>query len=258
MDIYFIPLASFIASFLTLFTGFGLGTILMPVMALSFPVPLAVAMTALVHLINNILKAALLIKHIDRRTLAAFGLPALVAAVPGALLLDHLSHLPDFGVYTLGGVAFNPAPMKLTAGLLLIFFATADWLPVMDKIGMARLPVWISGSFSGFFGGLTGHQGAFRSAFLIDLKLSKESFIATGAAIAAVVDITRLIVYGVAANLLLQAEQHHGLMLAACLASFLGVVAGTLGLKKITVVSLQRTVVAGLYLLGVLLCLGLA
>lgn len=54
----------------------------------------------------------------------------------------------------------------------------------------------IGGVLSGFFGGLSGQQGAFRSAFLLHAGLDPQRFIATNAAIATLVDITRLVVYG--------------------------------------------------------------
>lgn len=43
-------------------------------------------------------------------------------------------------------------------------------------------PHWLplGGLLSGFFGGLSGNQGALRSAFLLKAGLSKEAFIATG------------------------------------------------------------------------------
>ena len=60
MDILVIALTAFLASGLTLFSGFGLGTLLMPVVALFFPVEVAIAVTALVHFANNIFKLGLL------------------------------------------------------------------------------------------------------------------------------------------------------------------------------------------------------
>jgi len=39
-----------------LLSGFGLGTLLLPVFALFFPLPVAIAATALVHLANNFFK----------------------------------------------------------------------------------------------------------------------------------------------------------------------------------------------------------
>ena len=49
-------LAALAVSGLTLFSGFGLGTLLMPVFAIFFPIEIAVAMTAVVHLANNLFK----------------------------------------------------------------------------------------------------------------------------------------------------------------------------------------------------------
>ena len=55
MEFLIVCVASLLASALTLFSGFGLGTLLMPVVALFFPLELAIAMTAIVHLANNVL-----------------------------------------------------------------------------------------------------------------------------------------------------------------------------------------------------------
>lgn len=47
---------AFVASGVTLFSGFGLGTVLlMPVFAVFFPVP-AIVLTAIVHFLNNLFK----------------------------------------------------------------------------------------------------------------------------------------------------------------------------------------------------------
>ncbi|MBU1405950.1 MAG: TSUP family transporter, partial [Proteobacteria bacterium] len=76
---------------LTLFSGFGLGTLLMPAFALFFPLEVAVGATAMVHLANNLFKAALFGKHADPGIVLKFSLPAALAAVLGALLLNRLS-----------------------------------------------------------------------------------------------------------------------------------------------------------------------
>lgn len=44
-----IPLIALMASLLTFFSGFGLGTILMPTMAIFFSVTVAIVMTSIVH-----------------------------------------------------------------------------------------------------------------------------------------------------------------------------------------------------------------
>jgi len=52
-------ISSFIVACLTFFSGFGLGTLLLPLLSLFFPVPVAVASTAVVHLLNNVSKSVL-------------------------------------------------------------------------------------------------------------------------------------------------------------------------------------------------------
>mgnify|MGYP000679824147 CR=1 FL=1 len=54
----------------------------------------------------------------------------------------------------------------------------------------------LGGVLSGFFGGLSGHQGALRSMFLVKCGLDATSFVATGVVIAIAIDLTRLALYG--------------------------------------------------------------
>ncbi len=65
MELLIVCAAALVASGLTLFSGFGLGTLLMPVFALFVPLELAVAMTAVVHLANNLFKVGLLGRRAD-------------------------------------------------------------------------------------------------------------------------------------------------------------------------------------------------
>ena len=99
------------------------------------------------------------------------------------------------------------------------------------SIPMRYLPV--GGLLTGFFGGLSGHQGALRSAFLIRAGLARAAFIATGVVIASVVDIARLLVYSerfLAADLM----RNGPLLGAAVLAAFSGAVVGSRLLRKIS------------------------
>jgi uncharacterized membrane protein YfcA len=101
MDYAVIILAASLTAVLTFFSGFGLGTLLMPVFALFFPLPPAIAATALVHLANNLLKAGLVARHADRRVLLRFALPAIPAAFLGVALLERLGDLPPLHAYVL-------------------------------------------------------------------------------------------------------------------------------------------------------------
>ena len=56
MSVILICAVALAASCLTFFSGFGLGTILMPVFAIFFPLEIAIALTAVVHFLNNIFR----------------------------------------------------------------------------------------------------------------------------------------------------------------------------------------------------------
>lgn len=256
MEILLICIAAFAAAGLTLFSGFGLGTILMPVVAIFFPVPVAVAITAVVHLLNSLFKLGLLWRNVSERVLLTFGVPALLAAIPGALLLDYLSTLEPLFSYAPAGKEHAVMPVKLAAGILLIIFATAEMIPFLNRLSDHHLGLSFGGVLSGFFGGLSGNQGAFRSAFLIRAGLDKNAFVSTNAAIAVLVDSSRIIIYGLTFDLAI-IEAQSALILLATVAAFLGVFLGTELLKKITIGFIQKLVAAMLYTLGGLLAAGI-
>lgn len=228
----------------------------MPVAALFFPVATAVALTALVHLLNNLFKLSLLWRHVHWPVVLRFGLPAMLLSVPGAWLLARLSAMPELYSYDFFGLMAQVTPIKFLAGVLLIVFATMEWLPFFARLQISLRWLPLGGALSGFFGGLTGHQGAFRSLFLIRAGLDQNRFVASNAAIASLVDIARLIVYGLNFKLLML-QVDVALLVMATAASFAGVWLGTAFLKKITIALLQKIVAAMLYLLGCLLMAGL-
>ncbi len=256
MEIFWICATTFIASGLTLFSGFGLGTILMPVVAIFLPVPVAIAITAAVHLMSKVFKLLLFWRYVDRRILVRFGFPALLAAIPGAFLLEYIARLDALGSYTLFNGVHIITPVNFVAGILLILFATAEQVPFLKNNTIRRLGLSGGGLLSGFFGGLTGHQGAFRSAFLVQGELSEKSFVATNAAVAVLVDAARLVIYGITFDLsLIQAQST--LVTAAIASSFLGVVLAAELLKKVTIRFIQLVVAVMMYTLGMLLCAGI-
>lgn len=85
---------------------------------------------------------------------------------------------------------------------------------------------------SGFFGGLSGNQGALRSSFLIKLNLEKQTFIATTVVISFFVDLTRLGVYST--NLFkINLEEHLVLGICSVSSAILGAFVGNKLLKKL-------------------------
>lgn len=251
-----IIITAFLASGLTFFSGFGLGTILLPVFAIFFPVEIAVALTAIVHFLNNVFKFFLVGKSIDKSILWRFGIPAIISAFVGAFVLNYLSDLKPFHEYQLLGKTFQMTFIKIIIAALLIFFALFDLIPKLKNLEFNKKYLPIGGFISGFFGGLSGHQGALRSAFLIRSGLSKESFIATGIAIACLIDVTRLSVY--AENIVKNHETlNWNLVLIATLSAFAGAFLGNKMLKKMTISALQSFVAVALIVFSVFLGLGI-
>jgi uncharacterized protein len=253
MEIFIISLAAFLTAILTFFSGFGLGTILMPVFALFFPVEIAIALTGVVHFSNNLFKMALVGKNADKHVLVKFGIPAVIASLAGAWLLLKITVLPSVLSYHLWDKEFEITPLKLTIAILLGVFSIFEITPSIN-IKSERLV--LGGILSGFFGGLTGIQGAIRSAFLIRSGLSKEAYIATGVIIASMVDFTRLTVYasrfassGLGENLVL--------IISATLAAIAGAFTGSRILKKITLRSIQILVAIMLLIISILLGAGI-
>ncbi len=261
MSYLVICLVAFGVSGLTLFSGFGLGTLLLPAFAVFFPVPVAVAATAVVHLANNLFKTALVGRKADWSVVARFALPGAIAAIAGATLLTVFAGLPPVASYELSGRVYEILPVKLAIGVLIAFFALFDLLPRFQSVAFDRKYLPIGGVLSGFFGGLSGLQGALRSAFLIKAGLSKEAFIGTNTVSSVVVDVARLIVYGVTfytTRFVSLSSDMLGLIAAATLAAFVGAFFGARLMKKVTLRMVQITVGAMLVAVGLGMAVGLA
>lgn len=239
------------AALLTFFTGFGLGTLLLPPLLFFFEPPIAIGLVAVVHFANGLFKLALLGRHADLRLAARFGIPAALAAFAGASLLVGLSAGPV--LFAWGG-GFEITPLKLVLATLMLTFAALEmskrWAALQIPLKYAPL----GGLVTGFFGGLSGHQGALRSAFLLRAGLGKEALLATGVVIAVGVDLARLAVY----SRLSSVGTSHGWLLAVAIAcAFAGSVAGNLLLTKVTLGGLQKAAAVLLALVALGLGAGL-
>ncbi|MDR4508381.1 MAG: sulfite exporter TauE/SafE family protein [Candidatus Brocadiaceae bacterium] len=252
---------SLVVSALTLFSGFGIGTLLMPAFSIFFPVEIAIATTAIVHLANNLFKLGLVGRMADIKTVIKFAVPASIMAIVGALLLNYFADVPPLIEYSLAGRIFSITVVKIVVAILLAIFAVLELSPRLGKLEFNPKYIPLGGAFSGFFGGLSGQQGALRSAFLIRSGLKKEAFIGTTVVSAVIVDISRLIVYGItffSKNIaILQNQIGIGLITAATLTAFLGSFIGSRLIKKITFRLIQIIVGALLLFVSVLLVTGL-
>lgn len=256
MEIFIISIVAFLAAILTFFSGFGLGTILTPVLMIFFPVEVAIALTGVVHFFNNVFKLFLVGRHANRDVLIRFGIPSVIAAILGSWLLLNMSDLQPLFSYKAFGREIEVYPVKFIISVLLIFFASMDLIPFFSKLQFGKDKLPLGGVLSGFFGGLSGNQGALRSAFLIKAGLSKEAFVGTAVVVSTLVDFTRLSIY--AANFTTSGlTDNIKLVVIATLSAIAGAYLGNLLLKKVTLKFLQVTVAILLIIISIGLGSGL-
>lgn len=223
---------------------------------LFFSVELAIALTGVVHFFNNIFKLILVGKNADKKVLIRFGIPAVIAALIGSWVLISIPTSTPLYTYTLLEKNFEVGVVKFIISILLIIFALLEFIPYFKKLEFSKDKLPLGGVLSGFFGGLSGNQGALRSAFLIKAGLSKETFIGTAVVVSTFVDFTRLGVYasrvsssGLTDNLTL--------VLLGTLAAIAGAFLGNKLLKKITIDSIQVVVAVMLIVISIALGAGI-
>ena len=169
-----IAIVAAIAGGIAAVAGFGIGSLLTPLLALRFGTKLAVAIISVPHFIGTSVRFATMWRHVDKRVLIRFGALSAAGGLLGALLNARA-----------GGRA-----LTIVFGLLLIFAGTTA-----GRLRFGRKTAWLAGLVSGLFGGLVGNQGGIRSAALFGFDLEKESFVATATAIGLIVDGARMPVY---------------------------------------------------------------
>ena len=159
--------------------GFGIGSMMTPLLALRFGTTTAVALVTLPHAAATAVRCWRLRAHVDRRVLVRFGLLSAAGALAGALIYTQLG--PGTLTRVLGGLLVLTAVAQLTGW-------ASRWQPHGPLVALFGL-------VSGFFGGIAGNQGGLRSAALIAFGLPKLRFVATATATGLVVDAARTPVY---------------------------------------------------------------
>lgn len=256
MDYIIICIVALVGSALTLFSGFGLGTMLLPVFGLFFPIEIAIILTSIVHFLNNLFKLFVFGKKASIAVILKFGIPAIIFAFLGAYILKLLTNMQPLFQYSITEKPFVIMPIKLIIGILLLIFSIIEFIPKYKNMEFNKKYLPLGGILSGFFGGISGHQGALRSAFLIRTNLSKESFIATGVVLACLVDVSRLTVY-LPQIIKKETSIDYQLLTLATISAFSGVYFGNKLLQKTTIKTLQNFVAIMLMSYSILLIFGI-
>ncbi len=234
----------------------------MPVFALFFPIPVAIASVAVVHLANNLFKAILVGKYAKKSVVIKFGFPAALAAAFGAYLLTVFSNWPPLFSYSLFSSDFRVTTIGIIVGSMVMFSSIFELVSRFSELSFDQNYIPLGGAISGFFGGVSGNQGVLRSVFLIKAGLNKEEFIGTGVLCSVIVDITRIIVYGWAVYTQKFTEAFSqnmiGIVIAASISAFLGSYIGSKLTHKITFRILQIIVGSMLLIMGFAIMIGIA
>ena len=177
--ILLVTLGAFLAAALTVPAGFGLSTILTPLVLFLLPVHEAVAVVAIVHCAHNAGKYIALKDAVDFNAFRRYGIWLVGGSVVGALLQNQVPN----------------DPLLLLVGIFLVVLPV---LTISEKWTGYRIPEAndrLGGFGSGFMGGLSGHQGALRAMFLTTRLPDKMAYAATASVLALCVDLSRIPVY---------------------------------------------------------------
>jgi len=174
-----VALASLLAGMIASIAGFGIGSVLTPVLAAQLGTKVAVAAVSIPHVAGTAVRFWLLRARVDRRILVRFGVASATGGLLGALLNANVSS----------------RALALVFGGLLLFAGMSELTGLVRRVRLGRSGAWLAGALSGMFGGLVGNQGGIRTAALLAFDTDKEAFVATATAVALIVDAARLPVY---------------------------------------------------------------
>ncbi|MEX1997796.1 MAG: sulfite exporter TauE/SafE family protein [Candidatus Andersenbacteria bacterium] len=178
MNLFFFAAALF-AEIVGTIAGFGSSTIFLPLAIFFVDFKTALVLVAFLHIFGNLGRISFFRYGLERRLLVTFGVPSVVGSIGGALLVPHVSQ--DL--------------IQAFLGVFLVLYAVIFLWREELQFAPRAINAVIGGSLSGFLAGLIGTGGALRGAFLNAFRLNKEKYIATAAAIALAVDVTRIPVY---------------------------------------------------------------
>ena len=160
--------------------GFGIGSLLTPVLASQFDVRLAIAIVSLPHLAGTFVRFLLVRTHINRDVLLGFGAASAIGGLAGAALQ----------------AVVQSAVLAIIFGLLLVFAGMGSLTGFAQRMRFSgRRSALVGGALSGLLGGLVGNQGGIRAAALLGFDVSRQAFVATATAVALIVDSARIPVY---------------------------------------------------------------
>ncbi len=212
--------------------GFGIGSLLTPVLCLVVDTKLAIALVSISHFLGTFARGWTLRRHVDRAVLLHFGILSALGGLAGALFHSET----------------QVTTLTVCFGAILVFSGLTGATRISERWQFGPRTAWAAGALSGFLGGMVGNQGGIRSAALLGIRASPETFVGTATAIGLLVDLARVPVYLATESAAIVA---HGRLVAIASAGVLaGTYLGMRALRRIPARSFKRVVSAAILALG--------
>jgi len=224
--------AAVIAGAIASISGFGIGSVLTPVLSTQFDVRLAIAMVSLPHLAGTFARFLIVRTRIDREVLLGFGAASAIGGLTGAALQTVV----------------QSTALAVVFGGLLVFAGVASLTGFAQLRFSGHRTALVGGALSGLLGGLVGNQGGIRAAALLGFDVEREAFVATATAVALIVDGARIPVYLATQGADLAA--HWPLIVVLSIGAVVGTLVGGSALRRMNDVVFRRVVGVLLLLLG--------
>jgi uncharacterized protein len=232
--------AAIVAGAIAALAGFGIGSVLTPLLALSVGTKEAVVAVSIPHLVATALRFWDLRSSIDRTVLKNFGIASAAGGLLGAVL----------------GSRFSSPVLGYILGVLLVFAGLTGLIGISQRMRFGQKEAWLGGAVSGVLGGLVGNQGGVRSAALLGFNLQARAFVATATAIALIVDGARMPVYFFSSPATV--ERLWLSIVAMVAGGAIGTIAGGRVLSRIPELYFRRLVSLLILALGVVMLSGIA
>jgi uncharacterized membrane protein YfcA len=226
-------IAAVVAGAIAAISGFGIGSVLTPVLSTQLDVRLAIAAVSLPHLAGTLVRFLLVRAHLDREVLIGFGAASAIGGLTGAALQAIV----------------RSEVLAVIFAALLIFAGLGSLTGFARRMRFrGRAAALAGGAASGLLGGLVGNQGGIRAAALLGFDVERHAFVATATAVALIVDGARIPVY--LATQGAELAPHAPLIALLAAGAVIGTFAGGWTLRRIPELVFRRLVGVLLLALG--------
>lgn len=174
-----VTLSAIFSAAIAAVTGFGIGSILTPLISLVVELKVAVAIVSIPHFIATVGRFWRLRKDVDRGVILSFGITSAAGGLLGAFL----------------NTRFESPYLTLVFGCLLVLAGVMGVTGLAQKMRFGKTFSWVAGFLSGAFGGLVGNQGGIRAAAMLTFGLTPAAFVATSTAVGVIIDLVRMPIY---------------------------------------------------------------